>query len=145
MFYTHIVLAGIVALGSYVLYIFFLPHNFFSGFSALLLMMPGYLFFTITTILASFFSAYRLLKINLLGSSICFVVMLTLDMLLIPKLSFTGAAIANLAAYIVTTAFFIFTTRQQTGVTVSEYFNISKSDFKPFSAIFRVSKKEEIE
>ncbi len=130
LFFTHIFFAIILAGGAFFLYQFFLPDDFFNGFSALLLMMPGYIIFIITTVLTAFFSANRMLKINLLGSFLCCLVMLTLDILLIPRFSYTGAAIANLVAYTITTVFFIAAFRKQTGLLMQDYFKLQKSDLK---------------
>lgn len=128
LFFSHIVFAVILAGGSYILYNYFLPGDFSSGFTALLLMSPGYLLFIITTVLAAFFSANRLLAINLQGSVICLAVIFIADLFLIPRFSYSGAAIANTIAYTVTTFFFIYIARRHTGVTVRDYFIIKKSD-----------------
>lgn len=130
LFFAHIFFAVLVVAGAFLLYQFFLPEEFFNGFSALLLMMPGYIFFIITIVLAAFFSANRLLKINLLGSSLCCVLMIILDVLLIPRFSYTGAAIANLVAYTVTTIFFVAAFRKQTGLLMQDHFKLRKYDLK---------------
>jgi Na+-driven multidrug efflux pump len=96
-------------------------------------MLPGYLIFTITTILAAYFSANRLLKINLVGSIVCCVLMILLDLLLIPSMSYKGAAIANLIAYSITTAYFIFSSMSVTNMSFKDFFAIKKSDFDLFS------------
>ncbi len=136
IFFTHIFLGIIVTAGAFIIYQYFLPEDFFSGFSAMLLMLPGYIIFTITTILAAFFSANRLLRINLLGSSLCCVLIIALDMLLIPAYSFTGAAIANLVAYTLTTVFFIILSHRKIGLPIKDYFIIRKSDFRLLSGKF---------
>ena len=136
LFFTHIIL-GVGLLGAaWILYKFFLPDIYFTGFRSLVIMLPGYLFFIITTILAAYFSANGLLKINLLGSSLCLVLILTLDLILIPKFSFTGAAIANLFTYVLTSIYFIMGMTKQTGVAFKDFFMISKSDLKIFSTRF---------
>lgn len=132
LFFTHFLFAVIIMASAGILYLYFLPVDFLDGFPALLLMMPGYIIFTITTVLAAFFSANRLLKVNLLGSSLCFVIMLTLNILLIPKFSFIGAAIANLFAYSITSVYFIMISHRRTGIAVRDYFIIRKSDLKLF-------------
>lgn len=131
--FTHIILGVLVTAAAFIIYQYFLPDIFFNGFPALLLMIPGYIIFTITTILAAFFSANRLLRINLLGSSLCCVLIVGLDMLLIPTYSFTGAAIANMVAYTLTTVFFIILSCRETGVSIKHFFVIRKSDFKLLS------------
>jgi Na+-driven multidrug efflux pump len=112
---------------------FFLPSIYFDGFLSLLIMTPGYLVFTITTMLAAYFSANRLLKINLVGSVLCCILMILLDLLLIPVMSYKGAAIANLIAYSITTAYFIFSSISVMNVSFKDFFEIKKSDFDLFS------------
>lgn len=130
LLFSHIIFAAILVGGSYILYQYFLPVDFVNGFSALLLMLPGYLLFVITTVLAAYYSANRLLKVNLQGSVICLAIMLSADLLLIPRISYSGAAIANTIAYAVTTFFFIYITSRRTGTALGDYLIIRKSDFK---------------
>ena len=124
-----------------IIYSFFLPTIYFDGFLSLLIMTPGYLIFTITTILAAYFSANRLLKVNLVGSVICCVLMILLDLLLIPTLSYRGAAIANLIAYSITTAYFIFSSMSVTNSSFKGFFAIKKTDFDLFSGKILITDK----
>ena len=132
-FYIHIVLAILLIVAALIIYSFFLPSIYFDGFLSLIIMTPGYLIFTITTTLAAYFSANRLLKINLVGSVICCVLMILLDILLIPSLSYKGAAIANLIAYSITTAYFIFSSMSVSNVSFKDFFALKKTDFDLFS------------
>ena len=132
-FYIHVALTVLLIIAALIIYKFFLPSIYFDGFLSLLIMIPGYLIFTVTTILAAYFSANRLLKINLWGSVLCCVLMISLDLLLIPTLSYNGAAIANLIAYSITTAYFIFSSMSVTDVSFKDFFTIKKSDFDLFS------------
>jgi O-antigen/teichoic acid export membrane protein len=132
-FYIHIALALLLILAALIIYSFFLPPIYFNGFLSLLIMTPGYLIFTVTTILAAYFSANRMLKINLMGSVLCCVLMILLDFILIPSLSYKGAAIANLIAYSITTAYFIFRSMLVTNSSFKDFFTIKKSDFDLFS------------
>ena len=126
-FYIHVALTILLIIVALVIYQFFLPSIYFDGFPSLLIMIPGYLIFTTTTMLAAYFSANRLLKINLIGSVLCCVLMILLDLLLIPSLSYKGAAIANLIAYSITTAYFIFSSMSVTNVSFRDFFAIKKS------------------
>jgi O-antigen/teichoic acid export membrane protein len=132
-FYIHVALMVLLIIAALLIYQFFLPSIYFDGFISLLIMTPGYLIFTTTTILAAYFSANRLLKINLIGSVLCCVLIILLDLLLIPSLSYKGAAIANLIAYSITTAYFIFSSMSVTKVSFRDFFAIKKSDFDLFS------------
>ena len=140
-FYIHIVLTGLMVCVALIIYSFFLPSIYFDGFLALLIMTPGYLLFTITTILAAYFSANRLLKINLIGSVICCILMILLDLLLIPSLSYKGAAIANLIAYSATTAYFIFSSLSVTNSSFKDFFALKKTDFDLFSGKILITDK----
>ncbi len=133
-FYMHIALGAILIVVSFLIYQFFLPPVYFDGFFSLLIMLPGYLLFTITTILAAYFSANRLLKVNLIGSVICCAVMLLLDFLLIPTMSYKGAAIANLFAYSIATFYVIARLTTFIKTSLKQLFILKKSDFDLFSS-----------
>jgi Na+-driven multidrug efflux pump len=96
-------------------------------------MVPGYLLFIITTLFAAYFSANRLLKINLYGSILCFVSMVLLDLILIPGMSYKGAAIANLLAYSITTIYFIYQALAVMKIPLIDLFKIRRGDFNLFS------------
>ena len=133
LFYTHVFLSLLLISISLVIYTFFLPSIYFNGFLSLLIMLPGYLLFTITTALAAYFSANRLLKVNLIGSILCCVVMLLLDFLLIPRVSYKGAAIANLIAYSITSVYFIYRSMSFIKTSLKDFFVIKRSDINLFS------------
>lgn len=133
-FYLHIMLGLLLIVVSFLIYQFFLPPVYFQGFLSLLIMLPGYLLFTITTILAAYFSANRLLKVNLVGSVICCSLMLLLDFLLIPAMSYEGAAIANLVAYSIATFYVIARSRTFIKTSLKQLFILKKSDFDLFSS-----------
>ena len=133
-FYIHLVLGAILILVSFLIYQFFLPAIYFDGFFSLLIMLPGYLLFTITTILAAYFSANRLLKVNLIGSVICCSLILLLDFLLIPTMSYKGAAIANLFAYSIATFYVIVRSMTFIKGSLRDLFILRKSDFGLFSS-----------
>jgi len=95
---TILILLGIVAV-AFLMYSWFLPPGYSKGLLPLLIMLPGYFFFATTTLLAAWFSARRLLKVNLIGSCLCFLLILVADLMLIPSYSLIGAALANTLAY----------------------------------------------
>jgi O-antigen/teichoic acid export membrane protein len=142
-FYIHIILTMLLILVSFIIYMFFLPGIYYDGFFSLILMTPGYLFFTTTTLIAAYFSANRFLKINLLGSVLCCVLIVLLDMLLIPTLSYKGAAIANLVAYSITTIYFIYRAMSIIKVSAKEFFAVKRSDFDIFSGKVLITTKQD--
>ena len=129
---AHAILAFLLIAGAFSIYNFFLPIDYYKGFLPLLIMIPGYLFYTITIILAGYFSANRLLKVNLSCSILCCILILLFDLLLIPFLSYIGAAIANLIAYTITTVYVIIRSKNFFRISFKDFFNIKKSDFDYF-------------
>jgi O-antigen/teichoic acid export membrane protein len=132
-FYLHLLLSILLIATALIIYLFFLPSEYINGFSPLLMMLPGYLLFIITTMLAAYFSANRLLKVNLYGSVLCCALILIFDWFLIPLFSYEGAAIANLLAYSITTFYFIYRASVIMKITLADLFIIRRSDLHLFS------------
>jgi O-antigen/teichoic acid export membrane protein len=133
MVFTHLILGFLLIVLSIFIYKFFLPNDYYKGFSTLLIMLPGYLVYVVNIILAAYFSANRLLRVNLYGSVMCCVLMLIFDLLLIPRLNYKGAAIANLLAYSITIIFIIFQAKKFIKVSFKDFFIIKRSDLNIFS------------
>ena len=91
------------------------------------------LFFTITIIMAAYFSANRLLKINLIGSTLCCILILSIDFLLIPLIGYKGAAIANLISYSIATSYVIIQSTHYIKVSYKNFVILKKSDFNLIS------------
>ena len=134
MVFTHLILGFLLIALSAFIYKFFLPDDYFKGFFSLLIMVPGYLVYTVNIILAAYFSANRLLRVNLYGSIICCVLMLLFDLLFIPRLNYKGAAIANLLAYSITIIFIISQAKKIIKVSFKDFFIVKRSDFNIFSS-----------
>lgn len=132
-FFFHLLLTLVMLVVAFVIYNFFLPNDYYHGFDSLLIMVPGYLFFIFNIIFAAYFSANRLLKINLSGAILCCTLVLLCDVLLIPRFSYIGAAVSNLIAYSITAFYVIFRLKQLIKIPIKDLFIIHKSDFKIFS------------
>lgn len=70
-------------------------------------LLPGVLLFGGATIFASYFAGINQLRVNLMASSICLVIIVALDWLLIPAKGMLGAAIASTVGYGVTGLYYI--------------------------------------
>ena len=134
MVFTHLILGFLLIALSAFIYKFFLPDDYYKGFFSLLIMVPGYLVYTVNIVLAGYFSANRLLRVNLYGSIICCVLMLLFDLLFIPRLNYNGAAIANLLAYSITIIFIISQAKKIIKVSFKDFFIVKRSDFNIFSS-----------
>jgi O-antigen/teichoic acid export membrane protein len=70
-------------------------------------LLPGYFLLSINILLAAYYAGKKQLHINLIGSTMCFLIVLFLDLLLIPRYGINGAAIASTVAYSVCGIYFI--------------------------------------
>jgi len=127
--YFNFLVIGVIMLIAFLTYELFLPVSFSSGLFPLLLMMPGYYLFCINILLAAFFSSRRLLWVNFIGSSICFVVIIIADLSLIPAFGIHGAAIADSIAYSAATIFSIVFFIKHTSLSFGELFRIRRADW----------------
>jgi len=124
---TIFIVFGVMAI-AFFFYFRFFPKEYLTGLAAFLIMLPGYFLFTTTTLLAAWFSARRFLSINLIGSSLCFVIILTADLILIPAYSLKGAALANTLAYSITTLYFILQIKRHLSTKMKDLFLWDKKD-----------------
>ena len=127
--YSNILVIGIIILVALLTYDLFLPASFSAGLFPLLLMIPGYYFFCINILLAAFFSSRRLLWINLIGSSLCFIVIILADLILIPPFGIQGAAIADSIAYSAAAIFSILSFMRHTSFSFADLFRIRRTDW----------------
>jgi O-antigen/teichoic acid export membrane protein len=115
---------------SFCIYTYFLNPEYFNGFIPLLYMVPGFYFFSILLLLAAYFSAKKILWVNLAASLICFLIIVILDIILIPVWGIKGAAIANTVAYSSSALFTIFIFLRHTNIRLTEIFFLKKSDWE---------------
>ena len=73
--------------------------DFYIGWAGFIILLPGSLMFCISILTASFFSAKRLIWVNLLTSSFCLIMVFILDVILIPIAGIKGAALASSLSY----------------------------------------------
>lgn len=133
--FLNLFIIGIMVLVSSLIYSFFLQPEYAAGFKPMLYMLPGYYFFSITIILAAYFSAKNLLWINFAGSSICFVSIVVADFILIPSMGITGAAWANTIAYSLASIFTIIMFLKYSNLKPGELFLLKKNDWSLITKI----------
>jgi len=127
--YLNLLITGLIVFIAFVIYTYFLRQNYFDGFIPLLYMLPGFYFFSITLLLAAYFSAKNLLWINLVGSSVCLIIIVIADLLLIPGFGIKGAAAANTIAYTLSTIFTIWMFLKISKLKLKDLFILRKSDW----------------
>lgn len=84
--------------------------------------------FSITTILASYFGGTGMMRVNLLCSLIGFIICLLLDILLIPMYGNTGAALATIVSYFLSTSFIVYVYIKNTGSRLTDMILLKKED-----------------
>ena len=70
-------------------------------------LLPGIFLFSINILLAAYYAGKKQLHVNLIGSTLCFLIVLFLDLVLIPKYGINGAALASTVAYSASGLYFI--------------------------------------
>ena len=134
--WLNLFLISFLLLMSWFSYVFFI-NDFASGFKSLLIMLPGYYFFSITILFAAYFSAKRMLIINFYVSFICFVLIIACDFLFIPKMGIEGAAMSNTISYTLATIFNIFMFHRLTGIDLKKLFFFEKGDWHYYKQLIR--------
>jgi O-antigen/teichoic acid export membrane protein len=133
--YLNLLITGLIIFISFLIYTYFLQQDYFDGFRPLLYMLPGFYFFTITILLAAYFSAKNLLWVNLAGSSICLGLIIIADFILIPGFGIKGAAWANTIAYTLSTIFTISMFMKISKMNLRDVFFLKKDDWKRISKL----------
>ena len=70
-------------------------------------LLPGFFLFGINILLAAYYAGKKQLNVNFIGSTICFLIVLFLDLLLIPRYGIIGAATASTVGYSVCGLYFV--------------------------------------
>ncbi len=118
----------------------FIPLIFSNAFSGTVLpfiiLLPGVIIFTITTILAAYFAGTNRQDINLKISFFCFFTILVGDIILVPRFGKEGAAVASSIGYAVSgfTSLYVFS--KQSGWSFKELLWIKKKDFMQIKNLF---------
>ncbi|MGE5107203.1 MAG: polysaccharide biosynthesis C-terminal domain-containing protein [Sphingobacteriales bacterium] len=107
---------------------FFFGEEYADGIMPFRWLLPGIILFCNTTILAAYFAGKNQLKVNLVGSGLCLIIILTLDVLLIPSLGVSGAAIASSIGYGVSGFYYIRKYLKESSNNLSEMFILNRKD-----------------
>lgn len=70
-------------------------------------LLPGIFLFSVNILLAAYYAGKKQLHVNFIGSTMCFLIVLFLDLVLIPRYGINGAAIASTIAYSASGLYFI--------------------------------------
>ncbi|MHB1922622.1 MAG: oligosaccharide flippase family protein [Chitinophagaceae bacterium] len=93
-----------------------------------LLLLPGVIIFSMTTLLSAYFAGINRLMINLKVSFFCFLLILIGDILLIPKLGISGAALVSSIGYGFSGIYSLVFFSRQLNIDIKEFIFIKRSD-----------------
>lgn len=111
---------------------FFIPLIFGNEFSEtvlpFLILLPGVIIFSITTLLAAYFAGINRQEINLKISFFCFLIIMALDFILVPSVGMKGAAVASCIGYAFSGFYSLFEFSKQSGWSFKELLLVKKED-----------------
>lgn len=99
------------------------------------LLLPGVVFFANVTIIASYFAGMNALKRNLWGSLACLVFTVALDIWLIPRYGYIGAAMASTIGYSLTAFGYVMLYCRERSVPAVQLFVPQKRDWALVQAL----------
>ena len=115
---------------AHIIFRFLLVDDYRAALPAFHLMLPGYFFWAAVIYFAGYFSWKGWFRLNLWGSIACLLIIFIADLLLIPKLSINGAAIANSVAYTAVFVFYLFMLKKNARLPARELLRWQKNDLQ---------------
>jgi O-antigen/teichoic acid export membrane protein len=133
-FYLNLIGIFATVICANIFYFLYLNQEYLAGLQTFYLMLPGYFFWATVIYIGAYFSWAGKFSHNLFCSSICFVVILLADLILIPKYGMEGAAWANTISYTLVFLVYIFILVKQFSFKWNDLLLLRKKD------LFRIVK-----
>lgn len=133
----NLALTVVTAIATLIIYHYFLLPEYQSGIRAFWLMLPGYFCWALVIFFGAYFSWAGAFKTNFMASSVCLLLILIADLVLIPVLSYNGAAIANTIAYSAVLLLYLNFFRQKMGSLPFLKITFQKSDIAALKQVFK--------
>jgi O-antigen/teichoic acid export membrane protein len=133
-FYLNLIGVFATVICANIFYFLYLNQEYLAGLQTFYLMLPGYFFWATVIYIGAYFSWAGKFSHNLFCSSICFVVILFADLILIPKYGMEGAAWANTISYTLVFLVYIFILVKQFSFKWNDLLLLRKKD------LFRIVK-----
>jgi O-antigen/teichoic acid export membrane protein len=112
--------------------------TFDAMYQPFLLLSPGILSLSIQVLLAAYFAGENKLSVNLIGSVIALVIIISGDFLLIPFFGINAAAAVSSAGYLCYMAYSLLIFRNQNPSELSDFFLLKQSDLLYVSRILSI-------
>ena len=135
-FNGYILLGILLAIISPVLIPLIFGSDFQGTVLPFIILLPGVIIFTITTILAAYFAGINRQDINLKISFFCFFTILIGDIFLVPRFGREGAAIASCIGYAISGSISLYIFSKQSGNSFKELLVVKKKDFMSIKNLF---------
>jgi O-antigen/teichoic acid export membrane protein len=135
-FNGYILLGIILAILSPIFIPIIFSHSFSGTVLPFIILLPGVIIFTTTTILAAYFAGINRQDINLKISFFCFFTILAGDIILVPRFGIEGAAIASSIGYALSGFSSLYVFSKQSGLSFKELLWVKKKDFILVKNIF---------
>jgi O-antigen/teichoic acid export membrane protein len=135
-FNGYILLGIILAILSPIFIPIIFSHSFSGTVLPFIILLPGVIIFTTTTILAAYFAGINRQDINLKISFFCFFTILAGDIILVPRFGIEGAAIASSIGYALSGFSSLYVFSKQSGLSFKELLWVKKTDFILVKNIF---------
>ena len=135
-FNGYILLGILLAITSPVLIPFIFSSDFQGTVLPFIILLPGVIIFTLTTILAAYFAGINRQDINLKISFFCFFTILIGDILLVPKFGIKGAAVASCIGYALSGFASVYVFSKKSGWSLKELLLVKKKDFMLIKNVF---------
>ena len=128
-FNGYILLGLILAIVSPVFIPLIFSSSFLGAVLPFIILLPGVIIFTLTTILAAYFAGINKQAINLKISLLCFFTILAGDIILVPRFGKEGAAAASSIGYALSGFASLYFFSKQTRWSFKELLQVKKKDF----------------
>ena len=135
-FNGYILLGILLAITSPILIPLIFSSDFHGTVLPFIILLPGVIIFTLTTILAAYFAGINRQDINLKISFFCFFTILIGDIFLVPRLGKEGAAIASCIGYAASGCISLYIFSKQSGNSFKELLVVKKKDFTLIKNLF---------
>lgn len=136
LFNGYVLLGITLAIASPVLIPMIFGSSFYGAARPFIILLPGVIIFSITTVLAAYFAGINRLDINFKISFFCFLIIMTGDFFLVPQFGKEGAAMASCIGYAFSGFYSLSFFSKQTGWSFKELLLVRKEDISTVKNIF---------
>ncbi len=145
IFLSSLLVAIFLAFGAKWLIPFFYGATFIPSITIIYIILPGILFFSPARAISSYFSGIGKPHLNTFVSFVTLIINIGLNLLLIPQMGISGAALASAISYALTYLIYLPIYHYETGISPIKFFHFRKSDLQKIrESTIGVFRKDEL-